>query len=130
MTDKVFFSEAAIRANELAARRAFMPEKPNPGPEVACYARLGKDLAPLYIRKILEEVNRDTPAPVVHVAVRRVIGWILASSVASVEDPVERMLALRDAIVAISDIAGDMAMARKIVEVPPEAAGQAVGGNG
>lgn len=128
MTEKVYFSERAIRANEKQVRAIFVNVPANADPVKFVAARFGKDMAPIFVRKMLEEINRGTDTALVHVAIQDLISWMIAMTVASVRDDADRMMLLGMAIAAIQRMAIDHSMGT-IEYSSEEGAGEAVGGH-
>jgi hypothetical protein len=129
MTDKVFFSEKAIHANEHEIRQMFIGVGKSPTPIDVCKSRFGRDLGPLFIRKVLEEVNRGTPLPILHGTMRDILAWMLAMTVASIEDPEQRIAALNKAAIDVAVLAADYSLSAKRTQGPADGAGEAIGGH-
>lgn len=129
-TAPVFFSEKAIHANEHEIRQMFIGVGNSSTPIDNCKSRFGRDLGPLFIRKVLEEVNRGTPLPVLHGTIRDILAWMLAMSVASIDNPEQRITALNKAAIDVAALAADYALSSKRTQGPAEGAGEFVGGHG
>ena len=77
MAQKVFFSEKSIKEMERSARNMVL-NGGDKSPEDLCFIRFARDIAPLYMRAVAEEVNRDTPLNIAHSGSNKLIAWMIA----------------------------------------------------
>jgi hypothetical protein len=86
---KVWFSADSIRQMERNVRRSIEAGATGT-PEDECFIRIGRDVLPRYMRFVLEEANRDTPADVLQAGLHQLMAWMLAQRCAVLTDGEQR----------------------------------------
>lgn len=128
MSDAVFFSPRAIKANEDAVRQSFA-SRPGDGADDQCRSRMGQRLGPAYIRAVIDEVNRGTPLEVYAPTLLSMLGWMLANTVAAESDLNKRAATLGRYLGVVQIEAYGFAIGNDIVEPGDDALGEKVGGH-
>lgn len=117
------FSPRAIRANEDAVRQSFASHAGDE-PEMLCRCRIGREVAPVFIRAILSEINRASTPETLHTSLLAVMGWMLATTVSSVPTGPERMKHLGRSMAVLEAEAVAYAMENNIVDPGKDAYGE------
>jgi hypothetical protein len=124
---KVLFQEKSIREMEKTVRRQII-QGGDGTPGDACFIRFAREIAPLYMRTLMEEVNRETDLAIIHDAQNQLIAWLIAQKAATIADPEQRVAVVRQFCMLITIQAMEMISGQDSIDKLANVRGETIQG--